>query len=77
MGKHPDLDTLDDLFETGTDFQLSSDVYEQRTGASLPKGKSYLKYGSALARKAAEKGYMIADVQEIPIILKTVFFEKK
>ena len=77
MGKHPDLDTLDDLFDAGTDFQLSGDVYEHRTGASLPKVTSYLKHGSALARKAAEKGYIITDVQEIPIILKTVFFEKK
>ena len=42
MGKNPDLDKLDDLFETGADFQLTGKLYEERTGVALPKGKNYI-----------------------------------
>ena len=77
MGKNPDLGKLDDLFESGADFQLTGKLYEERTGAALPKGKSYIMHGSALSRKAAEHGYVIADVTEQPVIVKTVYFEKR
>ena len=77
MGKHPDLDKLDDLFAKGQDFQLSGKKYEEKTGAALPKGRSYIKYGSALSRKANEHGYEIVDVREEPVIVRTVFFKKK
>ena len=77
MGKNPDLDKLDDLFESGADFQLTGKLYEERTGAPLPKEKNYIKNSSALSRKATEHGYVIADVTEQPIIVKTVYFKKK
>lgn len=76
MGKHPDLDTLDQLFEKGCDFQITGKEYEAMTGVPLPQGKSYIKNSSALARKAAGKGYTIVDVQEKPVIVKTVYFKK-
>ena len=77
MGKNPDIDKLDDLFESGADFRLTGKLYEERTGVPLPKEKSYIKNGSALSRKAAEHGYVIADVTEQPVIVKTVIFKKK
>ena len=77
MGKHPDLDKLDDLFTKGQDFQLTGKNYEEKTGVALPKGKSYIKNGSALARKAAEHGYVITEVREEPVIVRTVYFTKK
>ena len=77
MGKHPDLDKLDDLFAKGQDFQLSGRNYEDKTGVALPKAKSYIKYGSALSRKANEHGFVIIDIQEQPIIERTVYFRKK
>lgn len=77
MGKNPDLDKLDDLFETGADFQLTGKLYEERTGVALPKGKNYIKNNSALSRKAAEHGFKIVDVQEEAVIVKTVYFKKK
>ena len=77
MGKHPDLDKLDDLFAKGQDFQLSNKTYEERTGIALPKEKSYIMNRSALMRKANEHGYEITDVHEEPIIVRTVFFKKK
>ena len=77
MGKHPDLSKLDDLFEQGTDFQLTGALYEERTGAVLPKNKSYIKNGSALARKALKYGFEISEVQEKAVIVKTVYFKKK
>ncbi len=76
MGKNPDLDKLDDLFEQGKDFQLTGKLYEERTGVSLPKTKNYIINDSALARKAAEHGYKIVDVREEPIIVRTVFLKK-
>lgn len=77
MGKHPNLDALDYLFEKGEDFQLSAKLYEEQTGAPLPKGKSYLKNSSALAVRAADKGYIIVEVEEKAAIEKTIFLKKK
>lgn len=77
MAKQSIAAALNDLFDAGTDFRLSGRVYEERTGKTLPKEKSYLKNNSALAKLAKEKGYIIDDVQETPVIEKTVFFKKK
>lgn len=77
MGKNPNLDMLNEFFEKGEDFQLTDKLYEEKTGAPLPKTKTYIKSGSALSRKAAEHGYSIVDVHEEPIIVKTVYFKKK
>lgn len=77
MSKRPNLDELDSLFEKGIDFTLTDVEYEAITGASLPKGINYINKGSALARKAAEKGYVITEVQEKPIVERIVFLEKK
>lgn len=77
MGKHPNLDFLDDLFERGADFQLTDRLYEEKAGTPLPKGKSYLLRQSALARRAKERGYLIEDIQEKPIIERTVIFKKR
>lgn len=77
MGKHPDLERLDYLFEKGVDFQLTDKVYEELTGAPLPKSKYYVINNSALAYKAKEKGYIIESVQEKPIIEKTIYIKKK
>lgn len=77
MGKHPNLDALDYLFEKGEDFQLSAKLYEEQTGVPLPKGKSYLKNSSALAVRAADKGYIIVEVEEKAAIEKTIFLKKK
>lgn len=77
MGKHPNLDALDYLFEKGEDFQLSAKLYEEQTGAPLPKRKSYLKNSSALAVRAADKGYIIVEVEEKAAIEKTIFLKKK
>lgn len=77
MGKHPKLDELDYLFEQGKDFRLSAKDYEEKTGVPLPKGKSYLKNGSAFAAWAKERGFVIVDIDEKPVIERTVFLKKK
>ena len=77
MGKHPDLDNLNELFEKGENFQLSDKVYEEKTGVALPKGNSYIKHRSALAKKAKEFGFKIADICEEPVIVRTVYLKKK
>lgn len=77
MGKNPNLDSLDDFFANGQDFQLSDKTYEERTGVALPKARSYIINGSALARRAAEHGFVISDVRETPVIVKTVYFKKE
>lgn len=71
MGKHPKLENLDSLFNSGESFRLTDAQYEKKTGIQLPKHKTYLLNQSALARKAEEKGYMIE------LIEKTVIFTKK
>ena len=77
MGKKPKLGELDYLFEKGKDFQLSARLYEEKTGAELPKGNSYLKNGSALARWAEDKGFYIGEINEKPVIERTVILKKK
>lgn len=77
MGKHPNLDSLDYLFEKGVDFQLSAKLYEEQTGAPLPKEKSYLKNTSAFAQRAKDRGYIIVDVEEKATIEKIVYLKKE
>lgn len=77
MGKRPNLNALDELFEKGIDFHLTDREYAAITGASLPEGTQYLKRDSALAKKAAKMGYIVAEVQEKPIIARIVYLKKK
>ena len=77
MGKHPNLNELDYLFEKDSDFTLTAQEYEEKTGTPLPKEKSYIKNGSALARKVAKHGYAIVEIQEKAIIERTIFIKKK
>lgn len=77
MGSRPKLKGLDRFIETGKDFCLTCAQYEELTGAALPKSKSYLKNRSAVAEWARKHGYKIADVQEEPIIERTVYFKRK
>ena len=42
MGKHPNLGNLDYLFDKGTDFRLSDRLYQEKTGAALPKEKEHI-----------------------------------
>lgn len=77
MGKRPNLDALDKLFEKGVDFRLPAKLYEECTGAPLPKEKNYLINTSAFAQRAKERGYFIANVEEKATIEKTVVVKKK
>ena len=76
MGKNPNLSKLDYLFDQGKDFFLSSRDYKEKTGAPLPKDNSYLKTKSAFAIRAEEKGYLIVEVKEEPVIERTVVLKK-
>lgn len=77
MGKHPKLDELEYLFDKGKDFQITASLYEEKTGVPLPTGKNYLKNKSAFAIRAKEKGYFIVDVEEKPIIERSVILKKR
>ena len=77
MGKHPNLNELEYLFEKGVDFHLTAREYEKKTGILLPKDQNYIKNRSALARRAAEHGFEITEIQEKPVIERTVYFKKK
>lgn len=77
MGKHPNLEPLDYLFEQKAEIRLSGKDYEEKTGAPLPKGSNYLKYRSALAARAEERGFVIVGVEEIPVIERIVILKKR
>lgn len=77
MAKKPKLDALDDLFAAGKDFQISDRLYEEKTGAALPKTKTYLLNRSALAQKAKDMGYEILCIEEKPVIERIVQFKKR
>lgn len=73
-----DLSPLDDLFSNNQGFELTASQYEEMIGKPMPKSLSGIKGGNApLARKAKEKGYIIASVIDKPVIMKTVIFKKK
>lgn len=70
MSKNPNLKSLENLFEKGKDFELTDAQYEKKTGAALPKRKSYLLYDSALARKANEYDYYLEAIERTITITK-------
>lgn len=76
MSKRPKLDELEYLFDMGTDFQITSKEYEDKTGIALPKNKSYLINNSALAHMAKERGYIITDIIEESVPRRTVSFKR-
>lgn len=77
MSKHPKLEELDYLFDEGSDFQITSEEYENKAGVPLPKNKGYLKNKSALAQLAKERGYIITDIVEETVPQRTVLFKRK
>lgn len=77
MGKRPNLAELDYLFDKGEDFRLSDRLYQEKTGATLPKEKSYIKHSSALAKWAKEKGYYIEEVESAAKIEREIVFKKR
>lgn len=70
MSKKPNLKSLESFFEKGKDFELTDAQYEKKTGAPLPKGKSYTTKKSALAKEANCHGYFLE------VIEKKVLFKK-
>ena len=77
MGRKLNLDALDDLFEQGKDFRLSDKEYAKRVGYPLPQRKDYIKNRSPFTTRAREKGFVIVDIEEQPIIERTVILKKK
>lgn len=77
MGKRPKLESLEHLFKAGASFTLTDIDYEKETGASLPKEKNYLIKKSALAKWAADRGFVIVDVHEEASIKRVLTLEKK
>lgn len=69
MSKKPNLKSLESLFEKGKDFELTDVQYERKTGAALPKDKSYIIKKSALAKEANKHGYFL-EVIEKKVLLK-------
>lgn len=77
MMKKPTFDKLDEIFEHITSLRLADREYADKTGASLPKRKSYLVNESAFSRWLNRKGFKIVDVQEEAVIERTVYIQKK
>ena len=70
MAKHPKLESLESLFNSGKSFELTDTEYEKKTGAPLPKRPYYLVTQSSLAKKAKEKGYLLELVEKRVILTK-------
>lgn len=69
MSKKPNLKSLESLFLEGKNFELTDTQYEKKTGAALPKDKSYIIKKSALAKEAGKHGYFL-DVIEKKVLIK-------
>ena len=71
MPKHPRLDSIRTLLESGESFSLTEKDYAKTTGTPLPKESYYLKNVSALARLAKEYGYeLIVQERTVTIVKK-------
>lgn len=68
MPKHPKLDSIRKLLESGESFSLTEKEYAKKTGVPLPKENKYIKNNSALANLAKEYGYELA-IQERTVTL--------
>ncbi len=73
-----DLSALDSLFSKGKDFELTGDQYEKLIKKPMPKSVPGIRGRNApLARKAKEKGFIIASIVDKPVITRTVIFKKQ
>lgn len=75
MGKQPNFTKLYPLFEANSDFSLMEKQYEKLTGAPMPKELRYLLKGSAVAKKAAEHGYVL-QVNERTMSFKKLIYRR-
>ena len=66
--KKPKLGIIEELLAKGKPLTLTDAQYEKKTGAPLPKEKSYLLYRSALSKLCKKYGYHIK-LQEKTITL--------
>lgn len=65
-----------DKFIKKQKFSITNAEYEKLIGRPLPKGKSYIKNDSAIAKWARKKGFTITNIEEAPVIVRTIYFEK-
>lgn len=57
--KNPDLSGIVEMLEKKEGFELTDIQYKRKTGAEMPKSKSYAEKRSAVSKKAKEYGYRI------------------
>ena len=69
--RNPDLSKIVGLLEKQEEFELTDIQYKRKTGAEIPKDKSYTEKRSAVAKKAKEYGF------EIEVIPKRIIFHPK
>ena len=65
MQNKPNLKKFDQLFQKGENFKITREMYISITGTDIPQRKYYTQNQSAIAKKAAEYGYIIEVVPEI------------
>ena len=70
MSNKPKLKNLNDLFAKGENFTLTDAQYERKTGAPLPKEKSYIINRAALSKLAKENGYTIQVIEKAVVLTK-------
>ena len=76
MMKKPTFDKLDEIFEHITSLRLTDREYADKTGASLPKRKSYLVNESAFSRWLNEKDLKLLMFKKKPSLNEPFTFKR-
>lgn len=72
MATKPKLDLIEKLLQNGKDFSLTDESYNKKTGAWLPRNKSYTEKKSALANLCKEYGFKVVVVQSKKVQIEKV-----
>lgn len=70
------FDNLANYLKDKDNAELNEMQYKELLGKTMPKGKSYLKNQSSLAKWLAANGYAITKVHEKAVIERTICIRK-
>lgn len=72
MAAKPKLALIEKMLQKGNSFTLTDDSYKNKTGAWLPKDKSYTEKRSALAELCKKYGFKVTVIQQIIVRIERI-----
>ena len=76
MPRKMDLSLLDQMLDSGSEFEITPAEYERIIGKAMPETEDYFLYKSPVAKAARVKGFKIR-LEDRQIIQRIIKFEKR